>query len=236
MKRVFAILLCALVLVSCGDSGNTDSDNPSQDYSMSVSGSSSESPDNGLVKKKVTNDASGNLISTVSYEYDVSGNLIKETETDADGNVKSVTEYTFSSGRQDKVTYLDGSGNVTGGFQYVYGDDGRIELERHNDGTTVKYTYNDKGLLGMQDYGTNQVIFRYTDSGVLGQRIVASGDNNILAVTDYSYYEDGKLATESENTSSGVYKLQYTYDGDKMKTAVLTDPVGVVLQNIEYIY
>ena len=161
--------------------------------------------------------------------------MTREAVTYASGE-SEVTVYEYVSGRlQRKTLTTSGNSTTTSTVEYIYDGD-RVTSEKHSDGSTVTYTYDDKGRLGKMDDGTQQVIYRYSSSGVLGQMVLAQNDA-ILAVTDYAYYENGLLATETEESSHGKYMFTYHYDDDdNLVRAVATDSTGVTLQTTEYIY
>ena len=233
MKKAIVLLLCALLLSACG---NTDEKTSA---SGTASGAASEVSEaetvKGKYKKAITTDSAGAAVSTTEYEYDSDGNVIREAVTYASGE-SEVTVYEYAAGRlQRKVLTTGGNAVTTSTVEYIYDGD-RVVSEKHSDGSTVVYTYDDNGRLGKTDDGTQQIIYRYSSSGVLGQMVLTQNDA-ILAVTDYAYYEDGLLATETEKSSHGRYTFTYHYDDDgNLIRAVASDSNGAALQTTEYIY
>ncbi len=234
MKRIAALILCALLLSGCAADDlpeNSDDASANSSVTSSVSGETEKS----LVKKKITKESSGEVVMTVSYEYDSDGNAVSEVTYDGAGALSSAVKYEYSDGNLVKETYYDASDAVTETVEYVY-ENGRITNANKSQGNSGVYTYNDKDRLARIDYGVNQIYFTYTTDGVLAQKVLAVG-NDIYAVTTYTYYEDGTLASESEDSSNGVYTINYKYRGDKLLDTVdLCDSTGAVLQYIEYVY
>lgn len=230
MKKVLALFLCVLLLSACGNADETPSDTGTVSDAVSEAETAK-----GKYKKAITTDSTGATVSTTEYEYDSDGNATREVVTYPSGE-SEVTVYEYVSGRLLRKT-LTTSGNDTATLtvEYIYDGD-RVTSEKHSDGSTVIYTYDDKGRLGKTDDGTQQVIYRYSSSGILAQMVLAQSDA-ILAVTDYAYYENGLLATETEESSHGRYTFTYHYDdnGSLVKT-VASDSTGVTLQTTEYIY
>lgn len=236
MKRIAALVLCALLLSGCSaDKPSENSVGPSEASQSSTASSGSGETEKSLVRKKITKESSGEVVMTVEYEYDADGNALSEVTYDGAGAITSTVKYEYSDGNLVKETYYDASDSITETVEYVY-ENGRITNANRSRGNSGVYTYNEKDRLARIDYGANQIYYTYTSDGVLAQKVLAVG-NDIYAVTTYTYYEDGTLASESEDSSNGIYTINYKYRGDKLLDTVdLCDGTGAVLQYIEYVY
>lgn len=68
------------------------------------------------------------------YEYDADGNMIKETELDAQGTVTGWKTYLYNAdGKKEKRTDYDAGGKMTGWSEYSYDEDGYfLDSEYHS--------------------------------------------------------------------------------------------------------
>ena len=68
------------------------------------------------------------------YEYDADGNMIKETELDAQGTVTGWKTYLYNAdGKKKKRTDYDAGGKMTGWSEYSYDEDGYfLDSEYHS--------------------------------------------------------------------------------------------------------
>ena len=102
-----------------------------------------------LIKKtsKGKNGSSG----WVEYEYDKSGNLIKETEYELNYSIRSMRKYEYDkSGNMIKESFYTGE-TLDYSYKYEYDKSNRLikETKYDNKGTSVewkKYEYDEKGL------------------------------------------------------------------------------------------
>ena len=104
MKKLIALLLCALVLSACGNTDEKTSDTGTVSSTVSETKTAK-----GKYKKAITTDSAGATVSTTEYEYDSDGNVSREAVTYASGE-SEVTVYEYVSGRLQRKT-LTTSGN-----------------------------------------------------------------------------------------------------------------------------
>ena len=144
----------------------------------------------------------------VDYEYDGSGNLIKETETDhEEGCVKIYeTEYDADGTMiRRTVTYPDGSSVVDRETEIVTEGNVRTLLERSSNGELRYKT--------VEEYDA--------DGNLLKSVIYNAEDDSILSSNEYKYDEDGRVV---ENTyffmETSVTRYEYADEGYICKETV----------------
>lgn len=218
MKKLFSLLLAALLLFSLTACGEM----PAEDESTASSESSGENPDSPPADNSADSDQPQQeqqpATSTVyccteeKHTSGESGYLYTRTY-DEKGN-----KLTESQARQ--------TGEVIFNYAYTYDAAGNCLTETCTDkdglGYLCAYTYDEKGNLIKREYGN-----------------LAGGDP---IVTDYTYDEAGKLIAEHKLEQGGL-TLDYTYTYDEAgrllkKAGTVTGADGAVVQETleEYTY
>ena len=155
------------------------------------------------------------------YEYNVKGQLIKET--DAKGKV---TSYSYDkNGNQEKVT--NALGAIT---SYTYDAKNQLLEEKDAKGNVISYKYDALGnLINKTDARGNRTYYEYDSSNNLTKVTDALGH-----VTNYTYDKLGNLIEETRVglSSSNDQTTKYEYDKNGRLTK-LTDPLG---ESISYVY
>ena len=135
---------------------------------------------------------------TTSYQYDLTGNLVKET--DANGKV---TTYQYDDlNRLTKTTYPD----TTYGTK-TYDNDGNLKSLTDPKGDKIAYSYDALNRL---------TTITYPDSSTVSYTYDSAG--NRLTKTDtgstgyYTYDTMNRLTNETDLISSAKYQVLYTYD------------------------
>ena len=94
-----------------------------------------EHNDMGDIIKSISYDEDGNVRYSFEYryEYDADGNMIKETELDAQGSITGWETYLYNAdGKKEKKTYYDANGKMTGWSEYSYDEEGYyLDSEYH---------------------------------------------------------------------------------------------------------
>lgn len=215
--KVFAIMPLVLMIMfgGCGASKSVD------DEVSEVEGSGNENQDNDLLSadssaissdetpegqiERVDNPDGGWTIS----EYDETGEEVKQSIYDAEGNLKQVKEYR-GAGSERKLleeTYYDAAGKLM--RNVVYNDDGSIKA-------TKEYEYNDAGE-------KDKVIdCRYNTNGTILSAVEYDGDGKQNKAVTYTYYANGSLKSTSESDGYGQTKIvsyRYNANGDLKSTS-----------------
>lgn len=121
--------------------------------------------DGELLKKSITRDSNGQLLSEVSYEYNSEGYLIKETQKGVQGNTTRNYEY-------------DNKGNLI----RVIDQQSRREFKYDSNGNLIE----DKLFLsdGSRQF---RVTFSYYDNGLQKEEIRYSNDERPAFIAKYEY-------------------------------------------------
>ena len=165
-----------------------------------------------------------------TYEYDVSGNLTRETTIDIENpDYEIIDIYEYNSHNQMIRTEHRTTSLLMEGYVYEYDVEGRLILEKMDFGRLVTgYEYDSRGRLSKEvkyDEGYDPATatvkrwyeYEYDDSDriiVKTEYITDRGKDNWI---EYQYDKDGKLISEIECLSNtikvGKYsQTDYTYD------------------------
>ena len=197
----------------------------------------------------------------VEYEYDKSGNLMRETETDHDSSGVKVFKTDYDAAGiaiLRTVTYPDGSMVIDRDVEIRTEDGVRVIIERGIDGE-LKYRtteeYDEGGYLirsitydAQDDRILSSNEYKYDSEGRVIEKTYFFMDTT---VTEYEYADEGYLCKESVTSprmvsnepygdGSDAYEVQYTNvtyydaDGDITRKETLMD--GVITGYSEYIY
>lgn len=196
MKRLLTLLLCACLLVSLAacskntdttpDEGKNDPTNPSVDNSPT---DPTQDPDDqpSVKKERLISqtilDSYGSVMLDAHYHYDSDGNLELFTQT-------------ISGTTQSYTVECDENGNPV---KYI------------SDNDTVRFEYNEQGLLIKQVDGTTIITHTYDDSGNLLRIVYVMLGGGADITTDF-IWEDGVIV-KADSSSNGIktYTL-YAYD------------------------
>lgn len=158
----------------------------------------------------------------VKYQYDLSGNVIKETWIY--DNWREFFTYTYDSNglkTQEKYENWDDDSWI---YNYTYDLDsqGRVVKEYWTDEsgevTTVTYTYNSNGkmlkrVVAWADGNVSNSEYTYNGQGLLQKETYTSSSFNVTNIIEYTYDERNRITLETETDSNGnVYTNQYVYD------------------------
>ena len=215
--KVFTIMPLVLMIMFSGCGANKSVD----DEVSEIEGSGNENQDNDLLSadssaissdeasegqiERVDNPDGGWTIS----EYDETGEEVKQSIYDAEGNLKQVKEY-GGAGSERKLleeTYYDAAGKLM--RNVAYNDDGSIKV-------TKEYEYNDAGEM---DKVTK---CRYDTNGTILSAIEYDGDGKPNKAVTYTYYANGSLKSTSESDGYGQTKIvsyRYNANGDLKSTS-----------------
>ena len=159
---------------------------------------------------------------TTRQEYDVRGNLIKET-VDFAGKFSTQSDYAYDHmNNMVKETYSDGTGEpLVYRDTYTYDDLGNVLEHVHFTATGEKqfaytYTYDQEGKLVLQAY--------------------TAEDPQWSHITEYVYDNQGRTVREVYTDDNGYETVsEYVYDGDFLQTVSFSDSEGNA-DTTEYAY
>ncbi|MDO4327352.1 MAG: hypothetical protein Q4E24_15225 [bacterium] len=224
MKRhkIFVICLAAMVcLVGCGgnskgdtaeagtNSSNADMNVTAMDENSEITETAGEEAvailsDEPYVKVKEENYKDGKIISTITYDYDGNGELIRENYT--------YEKDPESSYYQDITTTL----TEDGGKRVVY-EDGILASNGQPCKFAIRkgweYQYDAEGREVFFTDDTWEVTSEYDGNGNLVKKI--SKKEDIVFTSEYEYDENGYLIKESSYNSYGELTGYKIFENDK---------------------
>lgn len=146
----------------------------------------------------------------VEYEYDGSGKLVKETETDdgVDGSSTTYESLYDAEGNRTQRTVTEPDGD-----SYI---DFHAEIERDGNKCTI-YQYRNDGEL------TFIVEKEYDDAGnVLKEVTTMMPDNEILDSLEYEYDSEGRVISLVESWENRETTYVYAEDGSLSSESIIT--------------
>ena len=130
---------------------------------------------------------------SAQYSYDAVGNLTALTYSDGTSLAYSYDADNRSTGGSGVTLSRDGNGRITAsnGLQIAWDDAGRIAAVTYAPGKTVKYLYDNRGLLNqVSDWVGGVTAFTYDVAHQLTSILFANGIEE-----DYTYDKDGRRST-----------------------------------------
>lgn len=165
----------------------------------------------GLCTSEVLDYVGTDLVLTTVYEYDAEGYLIRELETDADGNFRNEVVYTFNADHTER---------------YTERFDADKEGNRHANGG------------GYDLYDANGNLIYWCTYGSFGDNMVSKDDP--AYVGEHFYDENGRLVEKTYSELGGyiVSKDVLTYDesGNLIRQERIYIRTGNCLNWYEYTY
>lgn len=193
-----------------------------------------------------------NLIETVTdwdcrvthYEYNKNKKLLKTTNPDG-----SVVDNTYDDAQRIlSSTTKTASGDIITGFEYVYGDNGRIDIEIHlADNIKICYTYDElnrvtkKAIYQLDDTLVSEENYSYDSAGNIisaptGNYNAYDINNRLMKFNnvDINYDADGNMLScciedtcqtfefDSANRLVKTGNIEYIYDAENVRTRSLS--------------
>lgn len=227
MKRIIGIILAAILafsLCACAKDGGTapaeptDTPAPTQDLSIYESSE-------GRLEKEVRYNANGLKFSTIIYEYDDQGRLVKETTLGVNDAPAGYKEYT-----------IDGDGRVS--VMVSYAADGP---EEYSEEYRVVYEYNETGLKMKEtnmvgDTATAVTTYAYEGKNLVGEKYYEGSE--LVSDSSCEYDDQGRLAklTRQDLLEGGQTVESCGYDADGRLAKLETYVDGSLTGYTEYSY
>ncbi len=247
LAAVLAVLLCACTITDGGTApAATDTPAPTQDLSVYEKAE-------GKLEKEVWYNANGLKFSTVSYEYDAEGRLVKETTLGINDEPVGYKEYTFGeNGLVDTMV------NYAAAGPEEYTEEYRVLYEYNETGLKMKatsmiggdvtavttYAYEGKKIVSEKYYEGSELVsdisYEYGGSGELAKLTRQDMLEGGSTVESYSYGDDG-LPVKMESSVDGavVSRTEYSYDGHGNELSVSvygSDGAAISVTKNEYEY
>ncbi len=159
-----------------------------------------EVPEMRVLREVVRKNKDGNVISRTLYDYDLQGNLLKETNYDKDGKVTYTVVYTYDEkGRElSRSNYEEGEKDPYLYYLWEWDDlDGYMCTSYESDGKPQSIREVRKNAAGVQ------ILYKYESYDEEG---------NITSGTCQTWDDEGRILTDCERDSYGPHSEEnYTY-------------------------
>lgn len=254
MKRTFGIiaaLILALCLCACAKSGE-DTPQPSEAQPSSTQDLSVYEKSEGLLSQEVCYNENGLKFSTVKYEYDAAGRLVKETTLGINDAPVGYKEYVLNADGlpETMINYIaDGPEEYSEEYRvlFEYNDTGLKMKETSMIGDTATsvttYAYEGSDLVSEKYYEGSELIsdiaYEYD-----GGRLIKLTRSDMLEDSETSetctYYENGLLASREVSSGDGIEsRTEYSYDehGNEISVSIYgPDGSAISITKNEYEY
>lgn len=166
--------------------------------------------------------------STITYEYNGDGQLIKRVGCTDGANVGGISVYEYDA---------DGNCIRVSNKSYLGIDTETYESKEPYSTDTVEYTYNEQGLCtgSVNYYGDNSSVctVEYTDSGLPTSIKIIYEDNSIGDAATFTYDEKGRCIKVETSYNSTT---EFTYDNGDLPVSAITTRDGGKPCNVSYTY
>ena len=228
MKRTFGIiaaLILALCLCACAKSGE-DTPQPTEAQPSSTQDLSVYEKSEGLLSQEVWYNENGLKFSTVKYEYDAAGRLVKETTLGINDAPVGYKEYVLNADGlpETMINYIaDGPEEYSEEYRvlFEYNDTGLKMKETSMIGDTATsvttYAYEGSDLVSEKYYEGSELIsdiaYEYDGSGKLTKLVRRDMLEDSETSETCTYGENGLVASREVSSGDGIEsRTEYSYD------------------------
>ena len=170
---------------------------------------------NQLLKAKTTK---GNTVKNdISYEYDVNGNQIKETDKETGDSVENTydVENRLSTATVTKKSGTSGNETVSLTQENLYNGDGQ-RIQKKEAGEVTNYFYEDSMVSYTTGADTGEKLIQnlsgLEDNVIYAEQKVTGKDGTASAYQDFLYTKDIQGSTSSILNKDTKGELSYEYD------------------------
>lgn len=255
MKRTFGIiaaLILALCLCACAKSGE-DTPQPTEAQPSSTQDLSVYEKSEGLLSQEVWYNENGLKFSTVKYEYDAAGRLVKETTLGINDAPVGYKEYVLNADGlpETMINYIaDGPEEYSEEYRvlFEYNDTGLKMKETSMIGDTATsvttYAYEGSDLVSEKYYEGSELIsdiaYEYDGSGKLTKLVRLDMLEDSETSETCTYGETGLLASREVSSGEGIEsRTEYSYDehGNEISVSIYgPDGSAISITKNEYEY
>ena len=255
MKRTFGIiaaLILALCLCACAKSGE-DTPQPTEAQPSSTQDLSVYEKSEGLLSQEVWYNENGLKFSTVKYEYDAAGRLVKETTLGINDAPVGYKEYVLNADGlpETMINYIaDGPEEYSEEYRvlFEYNDPGLKMKETSMIGDTATsvttYAYEGSDLVSEKYYEGSELIsdiaYEYDGSGKLTKLVRRDMLEDSETSETCTYGETGLLASREVSSGEGIEsRTEYSYDehGNEISVSIYgPDGSAISITKNEYEY
>lgn len=227
MKKAASLILTiclALTLCACADNKSDEPDAtptmPAETLDLSI-----YAKEEGVLSQEVWYNTDGLKFSTVIYEYDGNGRLVKERTLGVNDAPVGYKQYE-----------RDENGNVTSMISYVANGP-----EEYSEEYRTVYEYNESGLKMKEtnmvgDSAASTTMYAYEGKNLVSEKLYEGSE--LVADCSYEYDENGRLVSSSrtDNLEGSTQVTSYTYDDNGCVISVSTSVDGSVTGRTDYTY
>lgn len=255
MKRTFGIiaaLILALCLCACAKSGE-DTPQPTEAQPSSTQDLSVYEKSEGLLSQEVWYNENGLKFSTVKYEYDAAGRLVKETTLGINDAPVGIQGIRSKRRRlpETMINYIaDGPEEYSEEYRvlFEYNDTGLKMKETSMIGDTATsvttYAYEGSDLVSEKYYEGSELIsdiaYEYDGSGKLTKLVRRDMLEDSETSETCTYDKNGLLASREVSSSDGIEsRTEYSYDehGNELSVSIYgPDGSAISITKNEYEY
>lgn len=188
-------------------------------------------------------DGQGNVIRTISYDYDAAGNLLLAQDPD------SILTYTYDELNQVRTAttaYPSFPGFQPLTLSYTYDKNGNVTTVTDNTGVQVASHYSSRDELDVRTWQGSgidpvQLVFSYRDDGLLKDldRYASLNKSVPAGKTTYTYWKNGlaKNITHLDQNGSVIAQYDYLYnDVNLVKQEMYQSPKSSFSNVARYTY
>ena len=236
MKRTFGIiaaLILALCLCACTKSGESTTQ-PTETQPSSTQDLSVYEKSEGLLSQEVWYNENGLKFSTVKYEYDAAGRLVKETTLGINDAPVGYKEYVLNADGlpETMINYIaDGPEEYSEEYRvlFEYNDTGLKMKETSMIGDTATsvttYAYEGSDLVSVKYYEGSELIsdiaYEYDGSGKLTKLVRRDMLEDSETSETCTYGENGLVASREVSSGDGIEsRTEYSYDEHENEISV----------------
>lgn len=264
MKRTFGIiaaLILALCLCACAKSGE-DTPQPTEAQPSSTQDLSVYEKSEGLLSQEVWYNENGLKFSTVKYEYDAAGRLVKETTLGINDAPVGYKEYVLNADGlpETMINYIaDGPEEYSEEYRvlYEYNESG-LKMKESNviGGRVIAYTvyaYEGKSLVSEKYFEClaneesfesvkliSDIAYEYDGSGKLTKLVRRDMLEDSETSETCTYGETGLVASREVSSGDGIEsRTEYSYDehGNEISVSIYgPDGSAISITKNEYEY
>ena len=255
MKRTFGIiaaLILALCLCACAKSGE-DTPQPTEAQPSSTQDLSVYEKSEGLLSQEVWYNENELKFSTVKYEYDAAGRLVKETTLGINDAPVGYKEYVLNADGlpETMINYIaDGPEEYSEEYRvlFEYNDTGLKMKETSMIGDTATsvttYAYEGSDLVSEKYYEGSELIsdiaYEYDGSGKLTKLVRRDMLEDSETSETCTYGENGLVASREVSSGDGIEsRTEYSYNehGNEISVSIYgPDGSAISITKNEYEY
>lgn len=165
-----------------------------------------------------------NVTSFTEYQYDETGNMIRQIGYDGDGNVETTRIISYDDGSWIRQKEYDEDGELSFTAKAEYDENGNlVKVTIFEDDKKYWFTYQydeQNRMIGSKDYDdegnlSGRYQMRYDDDDHMTEQTYYDKDGTVSSVNKYEYDDDGNRVLMSYYDGDGNLTVEYRYYYDE---------------------